>query len=372
MLLMMAASHHRFSKDPAMSRLRQGFTLVELLVVIAIIGILIALLLPAVQAAREAARRSQCNNNLKQMVLAAHNYESTNKSFPPGGGPLPTYAVNGTTQMTYPTQNTPIAGATQRPSPQALILQYIEQGAKSDLFNIDRDVHLDNANLAARLGDVPAYVCPSEPAVDAWFGGMGRCNYMASIGNFPNPNNAPGAANFSKGGIFFTEFTNPQWQQLGNRPRSVKISDVLDGTSSTAMFAEIRRGISATSGGPPFTPALLPHDVVNSAAGTTPPSGNCDVLPTAITSGTVYRYAGLQYHRSFAFTSFYTHTKVPNSPKIDCTDLTSGHIAARSYHPGIVNVGFTDGAVKNINASISLTIWQNLGSRADGMPTQAP
>src|SRR5262249_55055572 len=103
---------------------RLGFTLIELLVVIAIIAILIGLLLPAVQKAREAAARTKCQNNLKQIVLAAHNYESANNSFPPGAGK---FGVND-----YPT-------LVQRPSPLAQILPYVEQASKYNLFNFDYD-----------------------------------------------------------------------------------------------------------------------------------------------------------------------------------------------------------------------------------------
>ncbi len=361
-----------------------GFTLVELLVVIAIIGILIALLLPAVQAAREAARRTQCNNNLKQMLLGAHNYESTNKCFPPGGGPLPQVPLNAPAG-TAPIQPQPGTTLGQfnlpsgRPSPQAIILPYLENSQRFEMFDLNRDVHSDNANLAARTGDITTYQCPSDPNTHVWFSGMGRGNYMASIGQFANPNNRPGTTTFSMGGMFYTEFTTFQWATLLNKPVGVKINEALDGTSTTAMFAEVRRGHCAGSSPascPVNSPLFASQDLAQSAAsvanapGTAPPA-ICTQPPSTLT-GTVLRYPGLQYHRSFIATAFYTHTKVPNDPTADCQDLTSGHLTARSYHPGGVNVGFSDGAVKWISSSISLPVWRNLGSKADGNPAQIP
>src|SRR3954469_13230778 len=111
---------------PSGRSLRPAFTLVELLVVIAIIGILIALLLPAVQQAREAARRIQCTNNLKQIGLAVHNFESSNGKFPDGAGPAPT-ATGG--------------GPSIRCNVQALVLPYLEQASLFATFNLTLDVN---------------------------------------------------------------------------------------------------------------------------------------------------------------------------------------------------------------------------------------
>jgi len=362
---------------------RRGFTLIELLVVIAIIAVLIGLLLPAVQKVREAAARMQCSNNLKQLGLAANNYESTYGTFPPGGGILPTVPTNapaGTTPV-QPSATTTPAGLgldTQRPSPLILLLSYMEQGNKYNQFDFTRSTHSDTLNLNAHNQDVAPFLCPSDPSTATIVSGsgvFGRNNYMANIGANPDPTNQLGAT----GGMFFVEFTTAQWQQTLNRPRSVKMSGVTDGTSNTALFSEIRRGVvGGSQNASTMTTPWVAGDVIqvpDARLTIVPTPTNCNaMLPANFTTTgvTVFRYAGLQFSRAFAWTSYYTHMKQPNDPTMDCSDLNAGWMASRSWHTGGVNTVFVDGSVHFFSNSIDLNTWKAIGARGDGQVANIP
>jgi prepilin-type N-terminal cleavage/methylation domain-containing protein len=173
-----------------MNRPRRAFTLIELLVVIAIIGVLVSLLLPAVQSAREAARRAQCTNNLKQIGLATFNFESANGHFPAG-------------MAAYPKAT----GGSSRGTPVTQLLPYLEQGSAYGLFNFDCDVNSRVENTTAWFFQGSVFLCPSDGAEEALQGygqNIGRVNYYASLGNSasmelgPQVNCSGAAANYHR------------------------------------------------------------------------------------------------------------------------------------------------------------------------------
>lgn len=198
-------------------RKRGGFTLIELLVVIAIIAVLISLLLPAVQQAREAARRSQCRNNLKQIGLAMHNYESTYGCFPPGG------IGSGASS------NSPAASAF------VVMLAYLEQNSTYNQYNFNV-VYTDPANQAVTAQRIAAYLCPSM--------NIARPMPLPECGE---PLFAPGSYLLCEGtgalqaqgkGIFPLNLPGYVTADGPIISRPVRIADVTDGTTNTIAVGE--------------------------------------------------------------------------------------------------------------------------------------
>jgi prepilin-type N-terminal cleavage/methylation domain-containing protein/prepilin-type processing-associated H-X9-DG protein len=352
---------------------RPGFTLIELLVVIAIIAILIGLLLPAVQKVREAAARIKCQNNLKQLGLAAMNFEGTFGYLPPQFG---TVLVNG-------------AVGSNAASPQALLLPYIEQSNKYNQFNFNYSTWNDtaavaglpkipNVNLAARSQDIPIFLCPSDgsptirPADWADNGDNspaqfpeGRLNYLACIGATSTMNSTgPGA------GIFAMS-----WSGVGLL-KGIPILGVTDGTSNTAMFGEVMR---TTDTWPHVSGQRTNTDIILNSGVNAAFDSDARAAPSCATGApwtSTISYAGLEFERALYGVTFYNHTLPPNwnrkvatgNQQYNCGDtaIVHFHVSASSYHTGGVNVGFADGSVHFISDGINFPTWQAMGSRAGG------
>jgi prepilin-type N-terminal cleavage/methylation domain-containing protein/prepilin-type processing-associated H-X9-DG protein len=319
---------------------RQAFTLVELLVVIAIIAVLIGLLLPAVQKIREAANRTHCLNNLKQIALAAHTYHDACNRFPPGATPTPAQA-----------------------SALALLLPYLEQGNLYQRFDFSKDVYTHPANGAARAQQVPTFLCPSDPSRGYYQNPLppgeisGKSNYAANLGahGWWKEQNGTQVKDATLNGVFaFNSGT--------------RLTDIKDGSSNTLLFAEVKRGASPAHDNLDVT-VVMPPAWDNKPLN---PATNPNNLspPAVCNSPTVtLNYTGLEYYRGFLTTAFYTHTVPPNSRDRDCIrwpTFDQGHLAARSYHPGGVNVSFADGSVRFISDRIQLSTWKKLGTRSGG------
>lgn len=299
---------------------RRGFTLVELLVVIAIIGILVGLLLPAVQAAREAARRMQCSNNLKQLGLALHNYHDANKRFPFGSG--------GTT----PPSGSPGYSAV------SLMLPYIEQTPLYNTIDFRRPLN-DALNTAARLQVVPAFLCPSDrPNPQPQSGGA--INYMGNKGSnhlWSDPNQS---------GIF------PHF-------RSIKFSDITDGTSNTAAFSE--RLISDGNNGV----VDLRADVFLGSGDPGSPDQAIEMCYATDVSNLLNQFPLFMGAPWINGQHTYVHVDVPN--RRSCGFFpTKATMTASSFHTGGVNMTLCDGSVRFASQNVDLQIWRAVGTRAGG------
>jgi prepilin-type N-terminal cleavage/methylation domain-containing protein/prepilin-type processing-associated H-X9-DG protein len=328
---------------------RIAFTLIELLVVIAIIAVMIGLLLPAVQKVREAASRLRCANHLSQLGKAAHNYHSTYNAFPPG------------VQSTGP-QGTVLF----------LLLPFVEQEARYKLFDLTKPVYHPANHTARTAGDVPIYLCPSDPSSAIFTdttpagsppGPAGRTNYYANLGAhawwLEYSDGLAKPANLA--GVFLQ----------GN---GIPLGAIADGTSNTAMFAEVRRG-AYTSHDRFDVTWLTPSqwNVSNSNAAknsiqNTAPTSDATFVGFCNAATSTLNTTGLVYYGGIPRLIFYTHTLPPNYGGRDCTNYTevSLHLAARSAHSGGVNVCLVDGSVRFVRDSVALDVWRALGTRAGG------
>lgn len=328
----------------------RGFTLVELLVVIAIIGILIALLLPAVQAAREAARRMQCQNNLKQIALACHNYQSAVGCYPPSIC-LPRGTVVGT-QGDW--------------SAHARILPYLEQGPLYE--NMDFGITYEHVTLNGvpiSTYRIPTYLCPSEIHDEMRFDSSG------------NPFHWPLNYAFNMGIWFIWDPATGRGGDGVTYPNSkMKPADFQDGLSNTLCASEIKAFTPYYRNVPGFSYSSVPSVPANVAAfcsGGQPKLGPDLQQCTGHTEWVDGRAAHVGFTAVFVPNTVIPFVLGGKTYDIDfssqkegasVTNPTYSANPARSYHPGVVCTSMMDGSVRAFSETIERAVWQALSTRA--------
>jgi len=294
----------------------RGFTLVELLVVIAIIGVLVALLLPAVQAAREAARRTSCVNKLKQVGLAMHNYHDVMNAFPPAQYNL--LATDGRPNRVGWAQS---------------LLPFMEQSGLYDSFAANIKANTGGYSWVNRHSQIPTLSCPSDPGSGKVLT-AGQTAPTSSQGFHTNYVVCGGSTVFGNSGQ--GNALNGSFYCLSDHD----MSSITDGTSNTLMAAEI----------------LLVKDT------------------------SVHDLRGRMYNSWQGNTMFSTlqspNTTVGDvssyciaTPQAPCASLSTSNVVqyARSMHPGGVNVTLMDASTRFLPDTINITTYRNLGNRNDGL-----
>ncbi len=369
-----------------MSNRHRGFTIIELLVVVAIIGILIALLLPAVQQARESGRRAQCTSQLRQFGIALNNYESTFK-YMPEGRMAPDYSINGVVQTNYTTYpNTlPNKAWTGFRSVHTFLLPHMDQKVIYSMIDFAAPTAVRmtmagapiNVNYAAYDHAGPIFICPSEinnhrnvteNSYRYNFGGS--TPYGGALDSRNNTNTEAKLGKLEAGGN--GAFT------IG---KHLKSSAILDGMSNTIFFSERAMGSGAD-----LTNSLPQRGDINTLTARsygmlTPEQffAQCESRPFVVDSfnfNSAGRWlAGTDYSNGWPFafysSTMYNHVAPPNWEHIDCgqrssiPDAPGEHaiISARSYHVGGVNVVRGDASTQFVNDSIDVITWRAIGTR---------
>jgi prepilin-type N-terminal cleavage/methylation domain-containing protein/prepilin-type processing-associated H-X9-DG protein len=350
------------SRDFIRASKRVGFTLVELLVVIAIIGVLVALLLPAVQSAREAARRSQCSNNLKQFGIGLINYHDTYRAFPPRRG--------GTNNSAGVTPDPARAFANyDRLSAFVALLPFIEQKPMADMIagggTTSTGVKLNPGGPAgwysgSAMGlyepwatQVKILLCPSDRHTPN--GNHGKNNYAFSLGD-----TIGGNITINGTRVQFNHATDPIRGIFGGSQRCVGMQFITDGTSNTIAMSERCRTNGTFSG--------------RSAGGEDQKTATFYNFPTVINNpgaclgvtqkaqyltGSIKNMFGNIWTDGQAEVVGFNTVLSPNSPSCNndsnagSADATGGVIPPGSNHPGGVNGLFADGSVRWVNQNIN-------------------